>query len=457
MSSLHFEKRSPVDCSPNELFAWHSRPGAFRRLAPPWQAIRLPGGDPEIRDGSRVEIQLRKGPLWLSWIAEHRNVVEGHSFEDFMVSGPFSRWEHKHAFLDREGGAELHDSIQFQMPGGGLGNLLAGGSVAGDLERAFGYRHRTTVADVSLHAKFSDRPRLAVAISGASGLIGSALAAILTTGGHRVIHLVRSPTREPDTALWSPERGLENPEALEGVDAVVHLAGENIGDGRWTSSRRQRIRASRIDGTRNLVRSLAELSEPPRTFVCASAIGIYGSRGDELLDERSSPGDGFLASVCTEWEAAAAEANAFAARVPLLRFGVVVSPRGGFLPRMLPPFRAGVGGVVGSGDQSVSWISVDDAAAAAVHALLNGDVSGPVNVVSPEPVTNRELTRALGRVLRRPTVLPLPTAAVRALFGQMADETLLSSSRVEPSALQASGFVFRHERLEGALRHLLGR
>jgi uncharacterized protein (TIGR01777 family) len=245
--------------------------------------------------------------------------------------------------------------------------------------------------------------------------------------------------------------------ALEAVDAVVHLAGENIASGRWTASKRARIRDSRVRGTHLLAQTLAAMTSPPRAFLSASAIGIYGDRGDELLHEESATGEGFLATLGREWEAAADPARERGIRVVCLRLGVVLSPRGGALAKMLPPFRLGLGGVLGKGSQWFSWIALEDALTAIEHLLTAEAVQGPVNLVAPRPVTNREFTKTLGRVLRRPTICPVPSVLLRLAFGKMADEALLASVRVEPRVLQEAGFQFAHPQLEEALRHGLHR
>ncbi len=442
-----------------ELFHWHARPGAFERLVPPWQRVEITGGSPAVEDGSRLEITLRKGPLRVRWVAEHSDVEPGRGFRDVQVSGPFAFWQHDHLFEPTDGAESvLRDRILYRPPGGAVGRLLLGSAIRRDLDAMFSYRHRTTVADLELHRRFRNRTPLTVAVSGASGLIGSALAAVLTTGGHRVVRLVRRAGDDgPDTAHWSPGEGVLEPERLAGVDAVVHLAGESIAGGRWTARRRQRIRRSRIEGTRNLVASLGRMPRPPRCFVCASAIGFYGDRGAGRADESTPGGGGFLAEVCAAWEHEALAARAWGMRTALARFGVVLSPRGGLLRRLLPPFRLGLGGRLGDGRQAVSWVSIDDAAAALVELLHNDALDGPVNVTSPEPVTNRQLTATLAAVLRRPALAPVPAAAARLAFGRMADELMLSGARVVPGALEAAGFRFRHPALESALRHLLGR
>ncbi len=297
-----------------------------------------------------------------------------------------------------------------------------------------------------------------VAVTGATGLIGSALVPFLRSGGHDVVPLRRAAAGAGDGGpSWDPASGALSAGALDGVDAVVHLAGENVAGGRWTAARKGRIRDSRVDGTRRLAETLAGLPGRPQTLVAASAIGFYGDRGDQRLDEADAPGDDFLADVCQAWEAAATPARNARMRVVHLRIGIVLTPDGGALGQMLLPFRLGVGGVIGPGRQYMSWVALDDVLDGILHALRTDVLAGPVNMVSPNPVTNAEFTKTLGRVLRRPTILPLPAFGARLAFGEMADGLLLSSTRVEPARLRESGFEFGYPRLEDALRHVLGR
>ena len=298
-----------------------------------------------------------------------------------------------------------------------------------------------------------------ILVSGSSGLVGTALIPVLTGAGHEVLRLIRAKSGSPSRELlaWDPESGSIDAAGLEGLDTAVHLAGEPIASGRWTAAKKARIRDSRVKGTRLLCEALARCAKPPAVFVCASAIGFYGDRGDETLTETSPSGSGFLAEVCREWESATDPAAKRSIRVVNTRFGVILSPNGGALAKMLTPFKMGVGGVVGSGKQYMSCISIDDCVAAIVHALSMNSLSGPVNVVGPAPVTNREFTRALGRVLGRPTIFPMPASAARLFFGEMADELLLSSSRVVPQKLLDSGFPFADRDVEAALRHVLAK
>lgn len=298
-----------------------------------------------------------------------------------------------------------------------------------------------------------------VLVSGSSGLLGGALISELHSRGHRAVRLVRSEGYSGDAVSWDPSAGIIDAEALQRFrcEAVVHLAGESIFGLRWTSSKKQRILESRIEGTRLLSKTLAGLPEPPRVMVSASASGYYGSRGSEVLTEDSSPGDLFLSRVCREWEAASQPASEAGIRVANTRFGLVLSPDGGALGTTLPIFKLGGGGKVGDGAQFWPWVALDDVTGAMVHALENDSVEGPVNVSAPNPLTNAEYTRILGRVLGRPTVLPLPAPAARAMLGQMADELLLASARMQPERLRQTGYEFRFTELEPALRHLLGR
>lgn len=297
-----------------------------------------------------------------------------------------------------------------------------------------------------------------IGVTGASGFVGRALCRALEQEGHEVLRLVRRPRGEPGEVPWSAESGLSRAQALEGCEAVIHLAGENIASGLWTSAQKRRIRESRVNGTRKLVEALSVLAKPPRAFLCASAVGIYGDRGDALLTEESEPGrEGFLVEVAQAWEAAACEAEQLGARVALLRFGIILGRDGGALPRMVLGFRLGLGGHFGSGQQWWSWVSLDDAVRAILHILTDSDMRGPVNVTAPHPVTNAEFTRALAAVLRRPAFCHIPAFLLKLMAGEMAKELFLASTRVTPQRLLASGFEFLHPNLEAALRALLAK
>ena len=453
---LHYARSSTVPVAAGELFAWHRRPGAFERLAPPWQPVVVEERrGPPLEPGSRVTVRTRVGPFPARWVAVHGAVEPGRSFVDEQVSGPFRSWVHRHRFEPRgEGASELRDELDFELPFGPLG--APGGAYARrEIDRLFAYRHRVTVRDLTWHRQYGGR-QMRIGVTGATGLVGSALLPFLQGGGHDVVGLRRGAAGGGDGPRWDPATGrVDAPGAP--LDAVVHLAGENIAGGRWNAARKARIRDSRVDGTGALCRGLAALDPPPATLVAASAVGFYGDRGDERLDESSPAGTGFLADVCQQWEAAAAPARDAGIRVVHLRIGIVLTPAGGALGQMLLPFKLGAGGVIGSGRQFMSWIALDDLIATVLHALSTDGLAGPVNAVAPNPVTNAEFTKTLGRVLRRPTILPMPAFGARLAFGEMADHLLLGGARIEPSRLRETGFDFGYPDLEGALRHLLGR
>jgi len=297
-----------------------------------------------------------------------------------------------------------------------------------------------------------------ILVSGSHGLVGKALTHSLTDDGHEVVRLVRRERAigSPEVE-WYPDQGRIDAAHLEGIQAAIHLAGDNIAGGRWTKDKKRTIRESRVQGTSLLSDTLASLSRPPSVFICASAIGFYGNRGDELLNEQSPPGKDFLANVCIDWEAATISAAEKGIRTTHARFGIILDAHEGALAKMLPPFRAGIGGRIGGGNQWMSWIAFEDVIAALKFMLADRSIHGPVNVVAPNPVTNAEFTKTLGRVLSRPAIFPMPAFAARLAFGEMADALLLGSQRVDPAVLEDNGFLFSWPTLEPALNHILAK
>jgi uncharacterized protein (TIGR01777 family) len=454
-----FRLRSHIDASCEEVFRWHARPGALERLVPPWEDVRVIERRGGIEDGARTVIRMRKGPLRVRWTAEHRDYIAGRQFVDEQVEGPFTAWRHAHRFTpEGKAGCTIEDEIDYRLPLGTLGELLAGPLVRRDLERAFAFRHRRTADDLERHMRFRDRPRLRVAVTGASGLIGSNLTAFLSTGGHSVRRVVRrAPTPGADEIYWNPRLGELEAADLAGVDAIVHLAGRSIASWRWTPAVKRSIEYSRIASTHLLSETLARMDDPPGTLICASAIGYYGDRGDEPVREGSEAGVGFMAELCERWEAATEPARQAGVRVVNLRSGLVLTASGGVLQRLLAPFRLGLGGVLGDGRQYMSWISLDDLLGVIHHSLYTQDSSGPVNAVSAEPVSNREFTKTLGRLLHRPTWLGVPAPVIRAVFGEMGQALFLEGARVEPQRLKEAGFRYLHADLASALHWELGR
>jgi uncharacterized protein (TIGR01777 family) len=454
-----FTRRTEFPVPVETLFAWHERAGAFERLTPPWDPVTVAEhtGD-GIRDGARVVLNVPAGPVTTRWVVEHEGYVPNEQFRDVQRQGPFARWEHTHRFVSL--GADrsaLEDVVDYALPLGALGRLAGGAFARAKIRRAFDYRHAVTAADLARHATFADHGTMRVAITGSSGLIGSTLAPFLTTAGHTVSRIVRDPARAgPGDIVWDPARGEIDREKLEGVDAVIHLAGEPVSE-RWTREHKLAIYNSRVQGTGLIARAIAGLARPPRVFVSISAVGIYGDGGDAELDETAPHGRDFLAQVAEQWEASAEPARAAGIRTVHPRLGVVLSPKGGALERLLPPFQLGGGGKIGSGRQWMSWVSLDDTIGALQHLLFTESLSGPVNVTAPNPATNEEFSRTLAHVLGRPALITVPGFALKAMFGEMAEVMLLAGQRVLPRRLLESGFAFRHAALEQALRFELGR
>lgn len=463
-----FTRNSVVPHPVEEVFAWHERPGALERLLPPWQGVEVLEQTGGLREGARVVLRMRLAPLLhATWVARHTDYDPPRRFRDLAERGPFRSWDHTHRFDPTpDGHCSMTDEIRFQLPGGALGGALASGHIERELARGFAYRHRIVARDLRRHAEARAAgfaPGQRVWITGASGLVGSSLAAMLSSGGHSVTRLVRSAAASPGagsellrtpTVTW-PEFG---PAAAEfpPPDVVVHLAGENVAARRWSESQKRRLIDSRVGPTRRLCEALARLPKPPHTLIAASAIGYYGDRGEETLPESAPQGRGFLADLCRAWEEATSPAREAGIRVVTLRIGVVLTPRGGALAKMLPAFQAGLGGKLGSGRQWMSWISLDDLLGLILFAAANRGVVGPVNAVAPGAVTNAEFTAALARALGRWTGPPVPATALRMAVGALADEALLASARVAPQAAHSAGFRFDDPGLEGAFAHLFG-
>jgi uncharacterized protein (TIGR01777 family) len=448
-----FERRSLLPVPTAEAFAWHEREGALERLTPPWEKVELVERSGGIRPGGRVVMRVPMVPAGTTiWEAEHDLYEPPFRFRDFSKRGPFAHWVHTHSFQPMgDDACELVDSVEYALPLGALGALFGSGLVESRLARMFAYRHRITVNDLAEHALHRG-PRLRVVVTGASGLVGNTLAAFLRLGGHEVVALRRSPS--PASALgWEWDfAGIGDAP----IDAVVHLAAENIGDTRWDEASKKRFRDSRELATRALAENLAARAQKPAVFVSASAVGYYGNRGDAVLDESSARGEGFLAELCEAWEAATAPAEAAGIRVVKARLGVVLTPAGGALAKVLPAARAGLAGPLGGGTPWLSWIGMDDAVYALYRAIWDERLRGPLNVVAPEAVTTATYAKAVGKAVGMPFQMPVPSFALRAAVGEMADEVLLASQRVTPQRLGEVDFAWSYGTLDKALGHLLG-
>jgi len=436
-----------VNFTLDEVFAWHARPGAIVRLTPPWMPARVVTEAASLRDGQAV----LAFPAGLRWVAEHDPAAYDppRQFADELASAPLGSvlpWRHTHQFAaSTAGSTSITDRVTTPVPARLLQPMMA-------------YRHRQLAGDLAVHQRIRQLrgEPLTVGVTGSSGLIGSALTAFLTTGGHQVIRLVRRAPATNGERRWIPDD--PDPGLLRGVDAVVHLAGTSIA-GRFTADHKHAIRETRITPTRQLAELAARTPDGPAVMVTASAIGYYGPRrADEPLTEDSPRGDGFLADVVADWEAATAPAADAGVRVVAVRTGIVQSPRGGSLRLLWPLAEAGAAGRLGSGRQWTSWIGIDDLVDIYYRALADDTLTGPVNATAPNPVRNAGYARVLARVLHRPLQIPVPSLGPRLLLGaEGASELAEADQRVVPQRLLASGHQFRHPELEPALRHLLGR
>ena len=454
-SSQVYRASVSLPVSVEEAFAYHDRPGALERLIPPWESVAIEQTDGSLAVGSRVVIKTPLFGFPLRWVAEHTEYEPPRRFADTQVSGPFAAWYHRHLF-EPQGThySVLTDEIEYRLPLGIAGRVFGGGKALRTIEAMFAYRHRVTRDDLSLRADY-ESPSLSVAVSGSNGLVGKQLSALLTLLGHRVFPITRSPRAELPEAIAAWESDSEAARLSE-MDVVVHLAGKSIAAGRWNEAAKREIRDSRVSKTRALCDALARLERKPKVLVCASATGIYGDRGEEALDETAAPGDDFLAEVATAWEEACQPARDAGIRVVNARLGMVLSPRDHALKKMLLPAKF-FGGALGSGKQWWNWIALEDAIGAIYHAMQTDSVVGPVNVVSPQPIRNRDFAAVLANVVGRVALFPAPAFGMRMAMGEMADALLLASTRAIPRRLQESDYRFRFTDLSEALRFYLGR
>lgn len=500
-----FTRVTRIDNIPlKEVFLWHTREGAFERLNPPWQPFTVIERKGGVQNNGVVKIRMMGfGPLRMKWVVKHSDYIEGKQFRDVQVSGLFSSWTHTHLFEPfGSSSCQLQDHIEYSLPGGPLGGLIARNLVNKKLQKIFDYRHRITEQDLHNHHSIinktirrkDDKPSMTIAITGSSGFIGSSLIPFLTTGGHKVIRLLRRrPNPDESTASvqsiqWNPSSSSSDSIGAPSsktddnnrtiINAVVNLAGENV-FGRWTKEKKKRILESRVNTTKSLCKALASLDKPPQILVSASATGYYGDRGNEILTEDSStssttaaspnttssscsstsPSVNFLSDVSSQWEEATQVAKEAGIRVVNLRIGVVLSASGGILAKILIPFKMGFGGNIGDGNQYISWIALDDLLGIILHVIADESLIGPINAVAPNPVSNSDFTKILGKVLSRPTIFSIPKFIIKAALGeQLADALLLSSARVMPIRLtKTSRYQFRFPYLDLALRHTLGK
>jgi hypothetical protein len=438
-----------------EVFAWHTRQGAFERLNPPWRPVRIVRRPRSLEDGEIVEIALPLiGSFEIPWKLIHKNYRENDQFSDEQVSGPFAEWRHVHRFMSTTpNSCAMRDEIYFRAVSGlSFTNTF----VKRELSRLFRHRHAILSNDLTLHARWRDQPRKTILISGSSGFIGSALVAFLSTAGHKVLKLVRHAPRDESERSWNPQLGTLDPTVFEKVDTVIHLGGASIVGKRWSPEYKREIVQSRTESSALLCRVISQLSHKPECVIIASATGLYGDTRDILADESFPAGAGFLADTCAAWESSARDALQGSARLVHVRIGTVLNAAGGALQKMLPSFKLGLGGTLGGGKQYMSWIALEDLLGIFEHAIFSASMHGAYNAVAPESVTNRDFSQTLGQVLRRPALLNVPAGILRLMLGEFADEALLSSSRVAPKRTLESGYVFLYPKLENALRIACG-
>lgn len=471
-----FVHSSRIDQPLEKVFGWHIREGAFERLKPPWEKFKVMGRSGSIQNNGIVKLRTKIGPISMKWVIKHAEYIPEKQFKDIQIKGVFSSFVHSHLFERFGTSCMLEDRIEYSLPAGRVGRLAARRFVDRNLSKIFDYRHRTINQDLRTHSfinrrRKSERP-LTIAITGSTGFVGSSLMPFLTTGGHKVVPLSRN---QHVTSSFHTNQGQTrsypnlDPLNSNHVNAVVNLGGENI-FGKWTKEKKKRLSESRINATTTLCERLASLDDPPSVLVSVSAVAYYGNRGDEILSEDSQAGTrassvpskvqaiDYLSDLCRQWEYSTHVAEEAGIRVINLRLGIVLSSSGGLLAKILPVFKCGLGGRIGRGHQYVSWIALEDLLTIILLMIADETFSGPVNAVSPNPITNTDFTDTLGKTLSRPTFIAVPKFLLRGLVGQeLTDALLLSSTRVMPSRLIESGYQFRFPYLETALRDTLGR
>ncbi len=454
--SESFNYISEFSCTAEKLYEYHARPGALERLLPPWERTTVLEKIGSLDPGGKVTLKMHLGPFPLIWIAHHLENDPGKMFRDIQHKGPFKRFEHTHRFNETKNGTRLEDNIEFELPLQPLLPQFIRNQIKKMLYRSFRYREHVIREDLRLHQRYSKAP-LRILISGAGGVLGQTLVPLLTTGGHKVFRLVRRTPRSSQEIFWDPAKQAIDSAAIPEIDAVIHLAGEYIGLSRWSDAKKRKVLESRINGTTLLAKTIAQRSEKPKVFLSASAVGYYGDRGKQQLKESDTQGNTFLSEVCKSWEQATIPAQKAGIRTVMLRLGVGLTPQGGALKRLLHASPFAYIRYFGSGNQYISWTSLDDMAAAIIHCIQTPSLEGPINIAAPTPVTNKDLIYTLSRVTRKPRVHALPGTLLQAVYGQMAHEILLASCRVSSQKLIDSGFKHRHPELLSTLQILLGK
>jgi uncharacterized protein (TIGR01777 family) len=456
MGTLIFKHSTDIRSDVHTAFSWHEKEGALQRLTPPWEKAELVEKSEGIDVGAKCTLNVGAGFLTLRWQAEHIEYEKDRHFKDRQNKGPFSLWEHSHDFYANDGITTIEDTVEYRLPLHFISKYVAGSMIKKKLTKMFRYRSSVSKNDIETIACYKPEPKTIV-VSGSSGVVGSALIPYLQTQGHKIIRLVRNEKQLCiGDVCWNPNAGIVEAQ-FEHADVVIHLTGEPIGDTRWTQEKKLSIIDSRVKSTSLLAKTIASMKNPPKLLICASAIGYYGDRGAEELTEASSAGKEFISDVCSRWEESAKQAEEAGVRVVYLRIGVALSPSGGALERTYKPASLGLGTVLGSGEQYLSWVAMDDVLYSMTHIMETESIKGAVNLTAPNPVKWKEYADTLSAVMHRPRFLRVPAWLIKAVYGQMGDEVLLASARVYPKKLLESGFTFRYPLLDDALKHLLGR
>ena len=422
-----------------------------------------------INNDDNSIFRIKLGPITFKWVAKHFGYIHNRQFQDKMIKGPFKKWIHTHSFIPQEQNqCIIEDKIDYMLRFGKIGSKIIQKRIQNYLNQLFIYRERILVNDTILE-KMTQEKGKNILITGSHGLIGSSLIPLLTNvGRHKITRLVRkvnnnnmgsSPTTNKEdkkSIFWYPEYDKLDHHELEGFDIIIHLAGENI-FGRWTDIKKQRIFNSRVGSTKLLAKSLTKLSNPPSLLICASAIGYYGDRPNEYITEDSIPGKGFLSEVCQKWEKATQDVTEIGIRVVNTRFGVVLTPKGGILQKLLSPFKLGLGITIGNKDQYISWVSIEDVIKSIFYSITNTSIKGPVNVVSPKPITNLEFSDTLKKIFNPKLSVSINQNIPKLIFGEMSKEVLSTNTYVIPKRLISTGYKFFNSELEDSLRFLLGK
>jgi len=449
-----YKKDLYVNFVVEKLFSYHERSGVLRRLTPPWVNADVIKEPENLHVGSSPIIRLKKFGIKLDWNALHTEYDKNRFFKDVQIKGPFRFWQHSHYFNDiSAGSSKLTDYVEYELPFPTILDTAIGGLVRKELDRMFHYRHSVTKNDLAIIDKYN-APVKKILISGSGGVIGGELTTLLKMMGHKVYKLIRRKSGREDDIVYEPYSGYIS-DSLEGFDIIIHLAGAPIGKGKWTDKKKKIIRESRINTTSFLVDKIKQLKRPPNVFFSASAIGYYGDRGGIELDEGSEKGTDFISDLCCDWEEEALKLKD-TCRVVVGRFGVVLTLKGGALKEYYNFYRFGLGFKIDSGEQWISWISLDDALYSVLECIFNKKIQGAVNIVSDSPVKQKDFAETLARFLKRPVFLKLPASFINGFFGQKGKEVLLAGSKVKPVKLKEQKYRFFYSDLKVAFAHLMG-